>query len=134
MKEFIEFLLWLHQLPQTTLGYFLRLFYKGIDRVYRAGVCDVIVCRSLKMNGGLSLGQFVFVGQWAKSDTVEHELGHCIQSQYLGWFYLPFVGFQSLAHAMFHDCKARGQDYDHFWTERWATKLGEEARRCNTLK
>lgn len=131
MKDFIEFLLWLHQLPQTTLGYILRLFYKGTDKLYHSGKCDVIVRRSAKMGGGISLGQFVIISQWSRTNTVKHELGHCIQSQYLGWLYLIVIGLPSIVWAMLYSIPSiyKKWSYYDFYTERWADKLGEVVRK-----
>lgn len=134
MKSFIAFLMYLHQLPQNLLGFALYLYYQGYEEMRQVGYNDVVVVKSPKMRGGISLGQYVVVSRDAKLETIYHELGHCKQSQILGWLYLPFLGLQSIAHAALHDCKAHGQDYEHFWTESWATKLGEKIRKFNNSK
>ncbi len=134
MKALISFLMYLHQLPQNLLGFALYLYYQGYEEMRQVGYNDVVVVKSPKMRGGISLGQYVIVSRDAKLETIYHELGHCKQSQILGWLYLPFLGLQSIAHAALHDCKAHGQDYEHFWTESWATKLGEKIRKFNNSK
>ena len=134
MKGLISFLMYLHQLPQNLLGFALYLYYQGYEKMRQVGYNDVVVLKSPKMRGGISLGQYVIVSRDAKLETIYHELGHCKQSQILGWLYLPFLGLQSIAHAALHDCKAHGQDYEHFWTESWATKLGEKIRKFNNSK
>ena len=126
--------MYLHQLPQNLLGFALYLYYQGYEEMRQVGYNDVVVVKSPKMRGGISLGQYVIVSRDAKLETIYHELGHCKQSQILGWLYLPFLGLQSIAHAALHDCKAHGQDYEHFWTESWATKLGEKIRKFNNSK
>lgn len=130
MKEFIEFLLWLHQLPQTALGHLLTLYYRGTNKLYHSGRCDVVVRRSTQMSGGISLGQFVIIGQFAENKTVHHELGHCIQSQILGWLYLPVIGLPSIVWAMFYTIPAinRRWSYYDFYTERYADRLGGVVR------
>mgnify|MGYP004687479667 CR=1 FL=1 len=134
MKALISFLMYLHQLPQNLLGFAPYLYYQGYEEMRQVGYNDVVVVKSPKMRGGISLGQYVIVSRDAKLETIYHELGHCKQSQILGWLYLPFLGLQSIAHAALHDCKAHGQDYEHFWTESWATKLGEKIRKFNNSK
>lgn len=45
----------------------------------------------------------------------------------LGPLYLPLIGLQSLCHAAVHYdlCgKKKYKPYTHFWTERWADRLG----------
>lgn len=134
MKALISFLMYLHQLPQNLLGFALYLYYQGYEEMRQVGYNDIVVVKSPKMRSGISLGQYVIVSRDAKLETIYHELGHCKQSQILGWLYLPFLGLQSIAHAALHDCKAHGQDYEHFWTESWATKLGEKIRKFNNSK
>ena len=126
--------MYLHQLPQNLLGFALYLYYQGYEEMRQVGYNDIVVVKSPKMRSGISLGQYVIVSRDAKLETIYHELGHCKQSQILGWLYLPFLGLQSIAHAALHDCKAHGQDYEHFWTESWATKLGEKIRKFNNSK
>ena len=126
--------MYLHQLPQNLLGFALYLYYQGYEEMRQVGYNDIVVVKSPKMRSGISLGQYVIVSRDAKLETIYHELGHCKQSQILGWLYLPFLGLQSIAHAALPDCKAHGQDYEHFWTESWATKLGEKIRKFNNSK
>lgn len=141
MKTLIAFILYLWQLPQNIVGALLTSYYKGYMKAYPVppifgitGIGDIEVWSSPKMKGAISLGNYVILASGHTLDDTYHELGHCVQSQYLGWFYLPFLGLQSLAHAALHDCKAHGQNYEHFWTESWATKLGEKIRKFNNSK
>ncbi len=131
MKVFIALLLYFHQLPQTLLGFVLALIYRGTEKLEEKGKCLVIVRRSVTMRGGISLGQWVFVNQFAGSKTVNHELGHCIQSQYLGWFYLLVIGLPSIVWAMLYDIPAirKRWSYYDFYTERWADSLGGVVRK-----
>lgn len=78
---------------------------------------------SNKMNGGITLGQFVFLStNMTDIFYLRHEGGgHGKQSLCLGPFYLIVVGLSSLLHATFHKCK----DYYHFWTEKWANEKGD---------
>lgn len=113
-----ELLLYLWQLPQNLLGLLLRLIYKGNDSQYE----DAIVRRSTSMQGGISLGKYIIVSQWATKQTIMHEYGHCIQSKYLGPLYLLVVGLPSILHAAF--CKCKRHSYYEVFPENWADKLG----------
>lgn len=115
-------LLYIWQWPQNLLGLLLRAIYKGNDSKYN----DVIVRRSTKMGGGISLGRYIIINQWSKEKTVKHEYGHCIQSKYLGWFYLLLIGLQSGLHALL--CKCKNHSYYDMWFEKWANKLGGVSR------
>lgn len=128
---FIDFFLYLWQLPQNLLGLVLTLVYRGSNAVFISGACEIIVRRSVKMRGGISLGQYVIVSQWAGENTVNHELGHCIQSQYLGWLYLIVIGLPSIVWAALHSyvkaVRTKWSYYD-FYTEKYADELGGVVR------
>lgn len=116
-------LLYLWSLPQNLLGLLLRQIYKGNDSQYE----DAVVRRSTSMRGGISLGKYIIVSQWATKTTIMHEYGHTRQSKRLGWLYLIVVGLPSILHAAFCKCK-RHLYYDVF-PENWAEKLGGVKRR-----
>lgn len=113
-----EVLLYIHQLPQNLVGLALRAYYKGTDSEYEG----VIVRKSSKMQGGISLGKYIIVKRRASKKTIMHEYGHCRQSKYLGWFYLLVIGIQSGLHYLL--CKCKNHNYDDMWFEAWANKLG----------
>jgi hypothetical protein len=115
-------LLYIWMLPQNLLGLILRALYKGNDSIYE----DSLVRRSTKMKGGISLGKYIIVNQWSSKMCVKHEYGHCIQSKYLGWLYLPLIGLQSGLHALL--CKCKKHSYYDMWFEKWANKLGGVSR------
>lgn len=117
-----KWLLMLWEAPQLLLGLLLRAIYKGIDSVYE----DAIVRRSLKMKGGISLGRYIIVNQFATKKTVQHEYGHTIQSKWFGWFYLPLVGLPSIIWAMLYGpvIKPTLNGYYRFITECSADRLG----------
>lgn len=127
MKKIKSILLYLWQLPQNLLGLLLRLIYKGNDSEYN----DVIVRRSTKMGGGISLGRYIIINQWSSEKTVKHEYGHTLQSKRLGWFYLLFVGLPSILWASMYGTliKRTTNGYYKFFTERWADKLGGVKRK-----
>lgn len=115
MKHIVSYL-W--QLPQNLLGLLLRAIYKGKDSIYE----DAIVRRSTIMKGGISLGKYIILNQWANRTDVKHEYGHCIQSRILGPLYLIVIGLPSLLHAGF--CKCKSHSYYDVFPENWADKLG----------
>ena len=122
----METLLYIWQLPQNLVGLLLRLIYKGTDSEYEGAK----VRRSTKMLGGISLGRYIIVGRWASGKTVMHEYGHCRQSLFLGWLYLPVIGLPSIIWAgLYGRAIPRTENgYYRFYTERWADKLGEVKR------
>lgn len=127
MKALISFLMYLHQLPQNLLGFALYLYYQGYEEMRQVGYNDVVVVKSPKMRGGISLGQYVIVSRDANLETIYHELGHCKQSQILGWLYLIVIGLPSIIWAALYGIKEireRWSYYD-FYTERWANELAE---------
>ena len=119
-------LLFLWQLPQNFVGLLLRLIYKGYDDKTNG----IIVRRSLKMSGGVSLGRYIIVNQFSKDKTIYHELGHCKQSMYLGWLYLLVIGIPSIVWAGLYGSiiKPTTNGYYKFYTEKWADKLGNVQR------
>ena len=122
----MKVLLYIWQLPQNLLGLLLRVIYKGTDSEYEGAV----VRRSLKMQGGISLGRYIIVGDYASDRTVMHEYGHCLQSLYLGPLYLLVVGLPSIIWAGLYGrvFKQTENGYYRFITERWADKLGNVKR------
>lgn len=128
--------MYLHQLPQNLLGFALYLYYQGYEEMRQVGYNDVVVVKSPKMRGEISLGQYVIVSRDANLETIYHESGHCRQSQILGWLYLIVIGLPSIIWAALYGIpkiRERWSYYD-FYTERWANELGEETRRNNNLK
>lgn len=122
MKKVKEILLYIWQLPQNLLGLLLRAINKGNDSEYE----DAIVRRSTSMSGGISLGKYIVISQWSTKKIIMHEYGHCKQSKYLGWLYLPVIGLLSISWAGLHrlKCVANKWSYYDFPTEKWADKLG----------
>lgn len=118
----MRMLRFIHELPQNLLGLLLRQIYKGNDSEYN----DVIVRRSLKMQGGISLGRYIIVSQFAREETVRHEYGHCLQSRRLGWLYLLVIGLPSIVWAGLYGrlVKRTKNGYYRWYTERWADRLG----------
>lgn len=117
----MKVLRYIWELPQNLLGLLLRASYKGTDSEYEGAV----VRRSLKMQGGISLGRYIIVSRYASRKTVMHEYGHCRQSLYLGPLYLLVVGLPSIIRASL----GRPATYYDFYTEKWADQLGGVKRK-----
>ncbi len=127
MKGLISFLMYLHQLPQNLLGFALYLYYQGYEEMRQVGYNDVVVVKSPKMRGEISLGQYVIVSRDANLETIYHESGHCRQSQILGWLYLIVIGLPLIIWAALYGIpkiRERWSYYD-FYTERWANELAK---------
>ena len=80
--------------------------------------------------GGVNFGGFFFVQKNASVPLKRHEYGHSFQNMMLGVF-MPFlVNIPSAIRYHYRNYKkAQGhslQDYDRFWCEGWATKLGNK--------
>lgn len=119
------------ELPQTLLGYILTKIYK--DKLYEVKEYNHARVHYYKeFPGGISLGRYILVQDCSwfpeyQEELVKHEFGHCIQSKYLGWFYLPIVGICSGIHSLTYKTKMEAgtiTGYYDYWTERWADKLG----------
>lgn len=58
--------------------------------------------------------------------TIKHELGHCIQSKYLGPLYLLVIGIPSITWVMLRRMipkLRKNYSYYDFYTEKFANKL-----------
>lgn len=119
MKKLLKIILFIWELLQNIAGFlYLKLSkYKFTARYFLNGNTQIKYYYAEKFPGGLTLGEFIFT---SGPQHVKHESGHVIQSRILGPLYLPVIGLNSILHAAFHHCK----NYVHFWTEKWAEKLG----------
>lgn len=120
-------LLWAWQLPQNLLGLAVRAHYIRVSGTHtEAEYNGASVLMTRAMRGGVSLGRHIIVPDCVAPATLAHEWGHCRQSLYLGWLYLPVIGLPSLLWAWAHSSLRclRTADYHSFFTERWADRLG----------
>ena len=113
------------QLPQNLVGLVFGWFLKGKER--HADVPgiprNVRVVSARNMQGGMSLGNFVYFRKPAYDRLLLHEFGHCRQSRMLGPLYLLVIGLPSLLWALWWH-PGRPVPYSWFYTERWADRLG----------
>lgn len=100
----MKILLYLWQLPQHLLGLLLIL----LSRSKKEG--SYYVAQKF-FNAGISLGRYIILQEdCVYSNTVKHEMGHSIQSKYLGWLYLLIVGVPSITRNI----------YDRIFHKKWA--------------
>jgi hypothetical protein len=89
---------------------------------------DIYILETNSKQGSVSLGNFVFISKYTKNRdfTVKHELGHTIQSKYLGPLYLFVIGIPSIlwviVRRMVPKLRKKYSYYD-FYTESSANKL-----------
>ena len=130
----IFILLFLWQSPQNLIAVLMLPFLGKLElKCYRNySLCFV----GEKMQGGISLGNFVFVSpSLSKYDEhVAHELdGHTMDSKRFGFLYLFIIGIPSICWAGLRNVK-KHPNYYEFYTERWANEHAglKVVRRSNT--
>lgn len=132
-----KILLYLWQYPQNLVGLIVLLYAKwfgGINRAYTLQD-DIKVYYVDKFRGGVSLGKYIFIDSsflrrrgvvlLRNEKTERHEWGHTRQSLMFGLLYLLVIGLPSVVHCIFHNAE---KDYEHFFVESWATKLGKKLK------
>ena len=132
MKRFINFIMFLWQLPQNIIGLIIiAINFKSVKK--RVGYYEV----KHLYNCGISLGNFIILDSDVSHilKTVQHECGHRLQSKYLGPLYLIVIGLPSICgniyDRLFHKYwKYKDRIYWYYnqpW-EKWADTLGEVKR------
>lgn len=128
MDTLKQIFLYIWQLPQNLLGLLFLLFLRGEKRHELKGIKFYYQKR---FPGGITLGEYIMLGS-RNETTVRHEYGHVLQSRMLGPLYLFIIGLLSLLHAWLNGaigcCKGHPEGYYHFYTEKWADKLGGAIR------
>ena len=87
-------LLYIWQLPQNILGLILLMFYRKEQKFNYKD--NINYYETPEMSSGISLGQYVIVRYRSNIDVLNHEYGHCKQSQYLGPLYLILIALPSI--------------------------------------
>lgn len=128
-------LLWLWQLPQNIIGFFLTRKKELIGSVGE-GICFNVYYKKNFWGSGVCLGDYIILDYkyLGKSDRTaqKHEYGHHLQSVKLGWMYLIIIGLPSIVFniydRIFHKNWTRLQRliwyYNLPW-ESWADRLGK---------
>jgi hypothetical protein len=128
MKEILlELVWWTWCLPQTLLGYILKLIFKGEEKTIMYRMKAYTYYNTTLTPGSVSLGKYVLLckDHHDDIDTIKHEHGHQIQSLILGPLYLLVVSLPSLIWAgCFEIYRAKHEiSYYQFYTEKWAEEL-----------
>jgi len=120
---------WTWGIIQTLAGFvgFLIHIRKPHYR-YKGSIVTIVKGRW----GGVSLGSFIFIDtdipkkDAPKSNFINHEYGHTLQSALLGPLFLIIIGLPSIIWAgLFSDWRQRhGKSYYWLFTESWADRLG----------
>lgn len=134
-------LLFVWQLPQNIIGFFITRFsvYRFTETINKRKIN--IWCNGNFFNSAVSLGHYIIIDYIScltgiSENTIRHERGHQIQSERLGWLYLPLVGLPSIARniwdRIFHrkwDSRRRSVWYYSGYPERQADRLGNVCRK-----
>jgi hypothetical protein len=123
---------WLFEFPQMLLGFILVKITKA--QMYKLPVevnpiTYYVFKRDTKFRkffSGCSLGDYILLGEDnCDETTIRHELGHSIQSEYLGWLYLLAAGLPSVFNNIISRInKSWNKDYYKKYPEKWADNLG----------
>jgi hypothetical protein len=130
-------LLFIWQLPQTLFSLVVFIFAFIFGQIKNITTYKGKLLVNVKSYWGVSFGYVIFLYTDASTYDRDHEYGHCIDSQYFGWLYLPIVGIYSAIY-----CKCikkywcnKWEKYDwHYWyykiawTEKRADKFGNVDR------
>jgi hypothetical protein len=124
-------------LMQSTFGFVIFLRHiKDPHSIFKGSILT-----RWKSTSGLSLGIFIFTPMEDGKITdkmIVHEYGHTLQSLVLGPLYIPFVGIPSFvwaSHGRYKKMReVNGLSYSHYWTEKWADRLGEAATGMPSLR
>ncbi len=121
----VEALKFIWQLPQIVAAFIYFIYLDCKDGI--VSTCtykDVAIFIKRRYGGCVTLGDHIFLSPRASESTIRHEYGHTRQSLILGPLYLIIIGIPSIIWAATHHVITTGKDYDWFYTEAWANKLG----------
>lgn len=130
MKEvLLELIWWTWCLPQTLLGFILKLIFKGEEKTRMYCMKKYTYYNTTLTPGSISLGKYILLRKDHHNniDVVEHEHGHQIQSLILGPLYLLVISLPSLIWSgCFKKYRVKHNiSYYTFYTEKWADNLAE---------
>lgn len=120
---------WIWQLPQNLLGLLYKVFTKSeVSYQIPINLGSCYTFYDNKYKGSVSLGNYIFLSNYAQSDsfTRNHEVGHHKQSLLLGPLYLLIIGIPSIIWAILYNmfpCINSKYNYYDFYTEKWANNL-----------
>lgn len=121
----MDVLKFIWQLPQLLAAFIYYLYLSSTeDILHTNSYGEVVIWHKRRSCGSVTLGNHIFLSPRAAERTVKHEYGHTRQSLILGPLYLIVIGIPSIIWAAIHKTIAPDKDYDWFYTEAWANKLG----------
>ena len=127
-------LLWIWQLPQNLIGFFLtRKYY--LKSTVSSDIDFPVYYKFNFFNSCVSLGDYIIADYWTAHckdrNPQKHEYGHHLQSLRLGWLNLLIIGLPlitfNIYDRIFHkewDYEKRCKWYYSLPWEYWADKLG----------
>ena len=117
------------ELPQQIFGVLTAEFSNligGIENVDRYNNGAVVISNKLMaIDSGITMGNIITVGSGSSQNTISHEFGHYIQSRCFGPLWTPIFGLPSITRAGLWSAGIIGGDYESFYTESNATRLGK---------
>jgi len=127
------------ELPQTTLGVLALGHHLARGRIRSLGIESGRIVAEISTPGAVSLGHVVLFtpddNPWIPvgPENRAHELGHAVQSRWLGPLYLPLVGVPSVSRVVYARAYKRvtGRRWSGYyagWPERQADRLGRVDR------
>lgn len=124
----IKTILYIWQLPQNIVALISIGIFKakyGYKLNSKKNTVNIYLTNN---NIGVSLGNYIIVNNKHSKLTINHEIGHCKQSIYLGWLYLIIIGIPSAINNLINRIPFIKYDYYSFYTEAWADKLANIKR------
>lgn len=117
--------LYLWQLPQVLVSFFIMIFFHKRTGYSVSYLTVNKVSLGPDATTGFSLGPNIFVGDNVSEDMLKHEVGHSMQSLFLGPLYLLVVGLPSVITFLVY----KFGNKTHSWylakyPEKWANRLG----------
>jgi hypothetical protein len=119
-------LIW--QLPQVIVGMITLIVMIIKRRSRKINFFDrtgTLIMMCFEKNIGVSFGPLIFIGESPMEKTVNHEIGHSIQSRRWGLLYLLVIGLPSIIRAfLWRILKLDAKTYYRGWPENNADRLG----------
>ena len=124
------------ELPQQIVSVITAEFTNligGIEGVFGYSNGSIVLNNKWMLPGeGFTMGNIITVGFSTYQSSIEyistlkHEFGHYIQSRRFGPLWIPLFGIPSIGRAGLWSVGIVGGEYDSFYTESNATKLGNK--------
>jgi len=120
---------WIWQFPQHMLALVLLwVFHYRIKKVEKYETSKFYWLANSRW--GISLGDYIILGDYFSRMTVKHEYGHTLQSYMFGPLYLLVIGLPSITQNILSIVSYKigaghyADDYYTRYPENWADKLG----------